>query len=220
MLWHATACASFRWKSSFILEKGIWQSCPKPFYIYAASFRFEKKINVWMSHGDRIESLPEGFRSTAKTSNSPYAVIEDKNKRFYGLQFHPEVAHTEKGNNIIRNFLVEICGCAATWNIGSFIEHSIQDIRRQVNGGKVLSALSGGVDSSVVSVLLHKAIGKQLACIFVDNGLLRKGEAEKVIATFRDNFHINLRYVDRGKEFLELLEGVENPEKKKKDHWK
>lgn len=175
-----------------------------------------KEINVWMSHGDKIESLPKGFCSTAKTSNSPFAVIEDTKRRFYGLQFHPEVAHTEGGIDIIRNFIFKICGCASTWDMGSFIEYSIQDIRKQVNGGKVLSALSGGVDSSVVSVLLHKAIGDQLTCIFVDNGLLRKGEAKKVVTTFRDNFNINLIYIDRSKRFLELLKSVENPEEKRK----
>ncbi len=176
----------------------------------------KKEINVWMSHGDKIESLPEGFNPIAKTDNSPIAVMEEKNKHFYGLQFHPEVAHTEHGTDILRNFIFKICGCSATWNMGSFIEYSIQDIKKRVNGGKVLSALSGGVDSSVVSVLLHRAIGDQLTCIFVDNGLLRKGEAEKVISTFKDNFRINLIYVAGAKRFLKKLKGVEDPEEKRK----
>lgn len=176
----------------------------------------KEKINVWMSHGDRIESLPEGFYPTAKTDNSPVAIMEDKNKHFYGLQFHPEVAHTEQGTNILSNFVFKICGCSPKWDMGSFIDYSVQDIRKRVNGGKVLSAVSGGVDSSVVSVLLHKAIGDQLTCIFVDNGLLRKGEAEKVVTTFRDNFHINLIYVPGAKRFLDLLKGIIDPEEKRK----
>ncbi len=176
----------------------------------------KEKIDVWMSHGDRIESLPKGFSSTAITNNSPHAVMEDQEKHFYGLQFHPEVAHTVQGTSILRNFILKICGCSSTWDMGSFIEYSIQEIRKRVNGGKVISALSGGVDSSVVSILLHKAIGDQLTCIFVNNGLLRKGEAEKVISSYRDNFDINLIYVDGSKQFLELLKGVEDPEKKRK----
>jgi GMP synthase (glutamine-hydrolysing) len=176
----------------------------------------KQKIEVWMSHGDRIESLPEGFSFTAKTNNSPYAVMEDNKRHFYGLQFHPEVVHTEQGVDILKNFIFKICKCSATWNMGSFIEYSIQDIKRRVKGGKVLSALSGGVDSSVVSILIHKAIGDQLTCIFVDNGLLRKGETEKVVSTFKDNFHINMIHVDGSKQFLELLKGVEDPEEKRK----
>ena len=176
----------------------------------------KQEIKVWMSHGDRIKSLPEGFTSTAQTNNSPHAVMENNKRNFYGLQFHPEVAHTEHGVDILRNFIFKTCGCSATWDMGSFIEYSVQDIKKRVNGGKVLSALSGGVDSSVVSVLIHKAIGNKLTCIFVDNGLLRKGEAEKVVAAFKDNFHINLLYVDGSKQFLERLNGVKDPEKKRK----
>ncbi|HJP17688.1 MAG TPA: glutamine-hydrolyzing GMP synthase, partial [Nitrospinota bacterium] len=179
-------------------------------------YGLKQEIKVWMSHGDRIESLPEGFTSTAQTCNSPYAVMEDNKRNFYGLQFHPEVAHTEHGVDILKNFIFKTCGCSATWDMGSFIEYSVQDIKNRVNGGKVLSALSGGVDSSVVSVLIHKAIGNQLTCIFVDNGLLRKGEAEKVVSTFKDHFHINLIYVDGSKQFLERLNGVKDPEEKRK----
>ncbi len=169
-----------------------------------------------MSHGDRIVTLPKGFDSAAKTNNSPIAVMENQERRFYGLQFHPEVAHTEQGTDILKNFIFKICHCAPTWDMGSFIDFSVQEIKNQVKGGKVICALSGGVDSSVVSVLLHKAIGDQLTCIFVDNGLLRKGEAEKVVATFRDNFHIKLKHVAGSKQFLKLLKGVEDPEEKRK----
>jgi len=176
----------------------------------------KKEIRVWMSHGDRIVTLPKGFDSAAKTNNSPIAVMENQERRFYGLQFHPEVAHTEQGTDILKNFIFKICHCAATWDMGSFIDFSVQEIKNQVKGGKVICALSGGVDSSVVSVLLHKAIGDQLTCIFVDNGLLRKGEAEKVVATFRDNFHIKLKHVAGSKQFLKLLKGVEDPEEKRK----
>jgi GMP synthase (glutamine-hydrolysing) len=176
----------------------------------------KKEIRVWMSHGDRIETLPGGFVSAAETSNSPIAVMENQERRFYGLQFHPEVAHTEQGTDILKNFIFKICHCAPTWDMGSFIDFSVQEIKNQVKGGQVICALSGGVDSSVVSVLLHKAIGDQLTCIFVDNGLLRKGEAEKVVATFRDNFRIKLKHVAGGKQFLKLLKGVEDPEEKRK----
>lgn len=176
----------------------------------------KKEINVWMSHGDRIESLPDGFISIAETSNSPVAVMEDSKRHFYGLQFHPEVVHTEQGKDMLGNFIFKVCGCSPTWDMGSFIEYSIHDIKRKVNGGKVLSALSGGVDSSVASVLLNKAIGNQLTCVFIDNGLLRKGEAEKVVATFKDNFSIDLIYLNKGKQFLDLLKGVEDPEEKRK----
>ena len=174
------------------------------------------KINVWMSHGDKTENLPDGFVSTAQTDNSPFAAMENNAKNFFGLQFHPEVAHTAQGNNIIKNFLFKVCDCSATWNMGSFIKYSIEEIKNRVNGGKVISALSGGVDSSVVSVLLQKAIGKQLTCIFVDNGLLRKDEAKKVIAAFRDNLKLNLICVDSSKQFLKLLKSVEDPEEKRK----
>ncbi len=177
---------------------------------------YDKSI-VWMSHGDKIEELPAGFRAIAHTSNSPYAAMSNAEGKLYALQFHPEVAHTAEGTRIIRNFLFEICGCKPEWKMSSFIETSMEDIRRQTDGGrKVICALSGGVDSSVVALLVHKAIGDALTCIFVDNGLLRKGESEKVIDTFQKHFRMKLIHVDARERFLEKLKGVTDPEKKRK----
>jgi GMP synthase (glutamine-hydrolysing) len=171
---------------------------------------------VWMSHGDRIEMLPEGFSAIGHTGNSPVAAMADRGKKFFALQFHPEVVHTEEGNRILQNFVYNICGCKPTWEMSSFIEWSVEDIRAKVGEKKVICALSGGVDSSVVALLVHRAIGGNLTCIFVDNGLLRKGEAVKVKKTFEDHFHIRLVYVDARKRFLERLKGVAEPEKKRK----
>lgn len=171
---------------------------------------------VWMSHGDRIERFPEGFKSIAHTDNSPVAAMEDENRRFYGVQFHPEVVHTPKGKELLKNFLFEICGCKPTWTMGSFIKSQIGEIRERIGDMGVICGLSGGVDSAVTAVLIHKAIGDQLTCIFVDNGLLRAGEAKKVEEVFRRHFHINLIAVDASKRFLAKLKGVEDPEKKRK----
>ena len=175
-----------------------------------------KSETVWMSHGDRIERFPEGFRPIAHTDNSPVAAVKDEGRRFYGVQFHPEVVHTPKGREILGNFLFEICGCGATWTMGSFIESQIKEIKERVGGKGVICGLSGGVDSAVTAVLIHKAIGDQLTCIFVDNGLLRAGEARKVEEVFRKHFHINLIAVDASERFLNKLKGVEDPEKKRK----
>ena len=175
-----------------------------------------QKSKVWMSHGDRIELMPEGFAIIGHTDNSPVAAMADKKRKFYALQFHPEVAHTDEGMRVLQNFVFEICLCKPTWEMASFIEWSVANIRAQVDGKKVICALSGGVDSSVVALMLHRAIGDNLTCIFVDNGLLRKGEAEKVRKTFQDHFHIKLDFVDAKKRFLERLAGVIDPEKKRK----
>ena len=175
-----------------------------------------KKTKVWMSHGDRIEIMPEGFNIIGHTDNSPVAAMADKNRKFYALQFHPEVAHTDEGVRVLQNFVFEICGCKPTWEMASFIEWSMANVRTQVGDKKVICALSGGVDSSVVALMIHRAIGDNLTCIFVDNGLLRKGEAEKVRKTFQDHFHIKLDFVDARKRFLDKLAGVTDPEKKRK----
>jgi GMP synthase (glutamine-hydrolysing) len=171
---------------------------------------------VWMSHGDRIEMLPEDFSAIGHTGNSPVAAMANRGKKFFALQFHPEVVHTEEGNRILRNFVYDICGCRPTWEMSSFIEWSVADIREKVGSKKVICALSGGVDSSVVALLVHRAIGDNLTCIFVDNGLLRKSEAEKVKKTFEDHFHIRLIYVDARGRFLDKLKGVTEPERKRK----
>ncbi len=177
---------------------------------------YDKSI-VWMSHGDKIEELPAGFRAIAHTVNSPYAAMSNHEGRLYALQFHPEVAHTAEGARIIRNFLFEICGCKPDWKMSSFIESSMEDIKKQTDGGRnVICALSGGVDSSVVALLIHKAIGDALTCIFVDNGLLRKGEADKVIETFQKHFQMKLIHVEAKERFLEKLRGITDPEQKRK----
>lgn len=171
---------------------------------------------VWMSHGDRIEKFPEGFSPIAHTDNSPVAAMKDANRRFYGVQFHPEVVHTPKGKEILWNFLFEICECKPAWTMGSFIDSQVKEIRERVGKKGVICGLSGGVDSAVTAVLIHKAIGDQLTCIFVDNGLLRAGEARKVEEVFRKHFHINLVAIDASDRFLNRLTGVEDPEKKRK----
>ncbi len=172
------------------------------------------QITVWMSHGDQVTRLPDGFEVVASTDNAPQAVINKDN--LYGIQFHPEVIHTPEGDKILRNFCVEVCGMSADWTMKAFVESAIEDIRGRVGDGKVICGLSGGVDSAVTAVLIHKAIGDQLTCIFVNNGVLRANEADKVIEIFRNNFHINLVYADAEDRFLDLLEGEEDPEKKRK----
>jgi GMP synthase (glutamine-hydrolysing) len=175
-----------------------------------------RKLRIWNSHGDKLTKLPPGFRATAVSENSPYSGIEDAKRRFYGIQFHPEVFHTERGVDMIRNFLVGVCGARQDWTTKDFISHSVAGIREKVGKGRVLLGLSGGVDSSVAAALLHKAIGRQLTCVFVDNGLLRKGEREYVEQLYRKHFHIDLRVVDASKLFLKRLKGVTEPEQKRK----
>ena len=171
---------------------------------------------VWMSHGDRISKLPEGFKGIAFTGNSPLAAIENSVARVYGLQFHPEVVHTVDGTRILNNFLFKICQCAKNWKMDSLVDYMIQDIRDKVGNAKVVCGLSGGVDSSVAAVLIHKAIGDNLYCLFIDNGFLRSGEKDKVENTFRDNFSIHLDVIDAADKFLEKLKGITDPEQKRK----
>jgi len=175
-----------------------------------------KKTQCWMSHGDSIGTLPEGFTITASTSNTQVAAAEDEKRNFYGLQFHPEVVHTQAGKKILANFLFGVCHCRKSWSMKSFVNHAIEEIRQQVGKEKVILGLSGGVDSSVAAVLLHKAIGKQLTCVFVDNGVLRANEAERVIDMFKKNLQINLHFSRSGKLFLKKLKGVTDPERKRK----
>lgn len=173
-------------------------------------------LSVWMSHGDRVTRLPAGFHSLARSENSPYAAIGDPARGFYGLQFHPEVSHTPQGKDLLRAFLYGICGCRGGWTPGNFIEESIGQIRTQVGAGKVVCGLSGGVDSAVTAALLHRAIGDQLTCIFVNNGLLRKNEPEQVVQTFEKEMHARLVAVDATEDFLSALAGVTDPEAKRK----
>jgi GMP synthase (glutamine-hydrolysing) len=169
-----------------------------------------------MSHGDSISYLPEGFKVTASTENTKIAAVENSQGKLYGLQFHPEVIHTPEGKKMLKNFLFRICGCKKTWTMKSFISKAIDEIKRDVGEKKVILGLSGGVDSSVAAVLLNRAIGKQLTCIFVDNGLLRKNEGERVKDLFKRHFKINLRFINARKRFLEPLRGVLDPERKRR----
>jgi len=170
---------------------------------------------VWMSHGDKIEKLPPGFTALAYTENSPFAVMGN-DRKIFGLQFHPEVVHTPEGKTILRNFVYRICGCKGNWTTGNFISDSIAKIKQQVGKGKVISALSGGVDSAVAATLIHRAIGDQLTCIFVNHGLLRREEVERTFNTFRLNFGMNIVYVDASERFLNRLKGITDPEMKRK----
>ncbi len=171
---------------------------------------------VWMSHGDKITQLPTGFHSLAHSANSPHAVISDEQRRWYGLQFHPEVAHTPHGRDMLRNFAYRVCGCIGDWTPGTIVEQAVEQIKDRVGGGHVVCGLSGGVDSAVAAALIGRAVGDQLTCIFVDTGLLRQGEAEQVIQTFGDHLDIPLVAVNAAEEFLGALEGVADPEAKRK----
>ncbi len=178
--------------------------------------KLPRKLRVWNSHGDKVIELPPGFAPIGTTDNSPFAVIEDRKRDFYGIQFHPEVFHTERGVDVIRNYLLNVCGAAQDWTTKDYIKHAVKEIRKTVGKSRVILGLSGGVDSSVAAALIHKAIGKQLTCVFVDNGLLRKGEREAVEKLYGDHFHIDLRVVDASTLFLRRLKGVEEPEQKRK----
>ena len=173
-------------------------------------------LDVWMSHGDRVERLPEGFVPIASTDSAPLAGMADEGRRFYGLQFHPEVTHTRQGTRILERFLHEICGCGSDWTPNNIVADSVASVREMVGDDKVLLGLSGGVDSSVVAALLHRAIGDQLTCVFVDNGLLRHHEGDQVMATFAEHFGIKVIRVNAGNRFLSALQGVSDPEEKRK----
>jgi len=176
----------------------------------------QHSTRVWMSHGDHITKAPPGFVPIAHSVNAPICAIRDAERKIFGVQFHPEVVHTAKGKELLHNFLYRICRCSGDWNAASFTEQSIDHIRKTVGDGRVICALSGGVDSSVAAVLLHRAIGRQLHCIHINNGLMRKGESEQVVATFRDHYRIPLDYVDGTETFLSALKDIEDPEQKRK----
>ena len=173
-------------------------------------------ITSWMSHQDRVLELPNGFIRLAHTPSSPLASIANKKKKIYGVQFHPEVVHTNFGKEIIRNFIFQICTCQGNWDVGSFLEESLRNIKEKIGGSNVICGLSGGVDSSVTAVLVNRALDKQLTCIFVNNGLLRKNEATKIIDVFKNRLQLNLHYVDAEDRFLKRLKGVVDPEEKRK----
>ena len=189
-------------KASTRLFDGVWQPGDRK--------------QVWMSHGDRVTKLPAGFSVVATSENAPFAAIADESRGYYGVQFHPEVVHTPDGAKLLRNFALNIAGAKGDWTMAAFRERAIAQVRAQVRKGKVICGLSGGVDSSVVAVLLHEAIGDQLQCVFVDHGLLRLNEGEEVVRLFRDHYNIPLIHADASKEFLKALEGVTDPEKKRK----
>ncbi|HXI83226.1 MAG TPA: glutamine-hydrolyzing GMP synthase [Verrucomicrobiae bacterium] len=178
--------------------------------------KMDPRQKVWMSHGDKLTKVPDGFLSVARSQNSPYAAVANSRRRLFGIQFHPEVHHTPNGKQIISNFVHGVCGCARNWTMKSFIEHAIEEIREAVGADRVILGLSGGVDSSVAAALIHKAIGDQLTCVFVNNGLLRKSEAEGVQRVFGKNLRMRLQYVDATGVFLRKLRGVTDPERKRK----
>jgi GMP synthase (glutamine-hydrolysing) len=175
----------------------------------------ERRLICWMSHGDIVHALPPGFWGLAHTDHTPYAAIADPRRALYGLQFHPEVSHTPWGTEVLRNFVLSVCGCAPSWTMTSFVERAVQEIRARVGAGRAICALSGGVDSSAAAALAFRALGDRLTCVFVDHGLLRQGEAQRVVEVFRDSFGIPLVHVDARRRFLDRLRGVTDPERKR-----
>lgn len=175
----------------------------------------ERRLLCWMSHGDVVHQLPPGFEGLAHTDHTPYAAIADPRRSLYGLQFHPEVSHTPWGTEVLRNFLYTVCGCAPSWTMTSFVDRAVQEIRHRVGAGRAICALSGGVDSSAAAALAFRALGDRLTCVFVDHGLLRQGEAERVVEFFRDSFGVPLVHVDARRRFLDRLRGVTDPEQKR-----
>jgi GMP synthase (glutamine-hydrolysing) len=176
----------------------------------------DKQTPCWMSHGDSPVEVPPGFRITGATDNTKIAAMADPKRKFFGLQFHPEVVHTPKGGIMLRNFLFDVCGCRPTWTMKSFAREAVKEVQDTVADGRIVLGLSGGVDSSVTALLVHKAVGKRLTCIFVDNGLLRKDEAKKLKTVFKEHLKLNIRFVNAGRRFLSELKGVTDPEKKRK----
>ncbi|HEX9850498.1 glutamine-hydrolyzing GMP synthase, partial [Candidatus Deferrimicrobium sp.] len=193
--------------------RGQWGS---PLFLGIEEFRHDMEIPVWMSHGDRIDELPKGFSSIARSVSSPVAAMSNHEGTIFGVQFHPEVVHTPRGTEILANFLFRVCDLSPDWTMHSFIESSVKKIREMTGTDGVVLGLSGGVDSSVAAVLLHRAIGDRLTCIFVDNGVLRKNERERVEETFRDHFQIDLRVIDASRAFLGDLAGVTDPQEKRR----
>jgi GMP synthase (glutamine-hydrolysing) len=187
-----------------------------PSALFEGVWRKGERHTVWMSHGDRVTKLPPGFSQAAVSANSPYAVLTDEKRRYFGLMFHPEVVHTPDGAKLISNFVHKIAGCAGDWTMAAYREEAIGKIRAQTGGGRVLCGLSGGVDSAVAAVLIHEAVGHRLTCVFVDHGLMREGEAKEVVELFRGHYNIPLVHVDAADMFLAALAGVADPEKKRK----
>ena len=205
-------------ESSSHREFGYAEITPKDSTLFAglSDSVSESMLKVWMSHGDRVAAIPPGFKATASSPNSPLAAMEDAERHFYGVQFHPEVTHTLQGNEIIRRFVRDICACPGDWTAGNIVADAIESVRAQVGSGKVLLGLSGGVDSSVVAALLHQAIGDQLVCVFVDHGLLRHHEGDQVMALFAENLGVNVIRVNASDRFFAALKGVSDPEEKRK----